>query len=100
MLQADDLMQTAASRTKLYDYGSAPLREGLDVLCRALEAEAALNDAGREAAEAQLLAILGERLRMQDWFRREPGIDEQRIGDPLWDAAVPRRRTSGVHNLG
>jgi hypothetical protein len=99
MLQADDLMQTAASRTKLYDYGSAPLREGLDVLCRALEAEAALNDAGREAAEARLLAILGERLRMQDWFRREPGIDEQRIVAPLWVVGLPRSGTSVLSQL-
>jgi Sulfotransferase family len=99
MLQADDLMETAASRSKLYDYGSAPLREGLDVLCRALEAEAALNEAGREAAGAQLLAILGERLRMEDWLRREPSIDRQKIAAPLWVVGLPRSGTSALSQL-
>jgi Sulfotransferase family len=99
MLRADDLMETAASRSKLHDYGSAPLREGLDVLCRALEAEAALNEIGHEAAETQLLAILGERLRIQDWFRREPSIDEQKIIAPLWVVGLPRSGTSVLSQL-
>ena len=51
------------------------------------------------AHQAQLLGYLCERLRIEDWYRRHPEIDAQRIGGPIFVTGLPRTGTTALSHL-
>ena len=70
MLDPATLKQQAVEATGLDNFGSAPLDDGLDVLCRALDAQAELNAPAEQGMAKSLAGTLSERLRLEDWFTR------------------------------
>jgi hypothetical protein len=99
MLNADDLMEQAARRTGHTDYGDFPLRDGLDVLGRAILAEAGLNDAGMTAAREELVGLLAIRLEVEASYRADPGIATQRVIAPIMVMGLPRSGTTALSQM-
>lgn len=97
--RVDALEQRARETTGLHDFGDASYREGLDILVRSLDEEAALNDMGRAAIDAQVVDLLSNRLQVEDWYRRHPEIDEQEIAAPLIGLGLPRTGSTALSCL-
>ncbi|HXQ22730.1 MAG TPA: sulfotransferase [Candidatus Acidoferrales bacterium] len=93
------LLDAARRDTGLDDLGDSSFRDGLEVLAAALGREAHLNDVGRMAYNGQVLGYLQERLRIEDWYRRHPEIDEQAIRAPIFVTGLPRTGTTALSNL-
>jgi hypothetical protein len=98
-LAAPELIAAARGETGLEAFGGESFREGLEVLTAALEAEADLHAAGRQAARGRLLALLKNRLRIEDWLRRHPEIEEQEIAAPVFVVGLPRTGTTALATL-
>jgi len=98
-LSATALLDGARAATGLDGFGDPGFREGLDVLLRALAEEAELNAIGWMAHQAQLTGYLCERLRIEDWYRRHPEIDDQKIGGPIFVTGLPRTGTTALSHL-
>lgn len=95
----DQVIGAAREATGLDDFGSAEFREGLEVYCEAVEAEAQLNDLGRVAVEANVVGSLANRLEVVDWAARHPGILDQPVREPLIVIGMFRAGTTLLSNL-
>ena len=94
------LIDHARRRTGLTDFGpEGPYEDGLTVLCRALEEEAALTPLGRVLARQMLVQALACQLHLQDWLRREPAILQAPIERPVVIVGMPRTGTTILHEL-
>ena len=95
-LVAKELIETAQAETGLDAFGGDSFREALEVLTRALEKEAELNEAGRVATRELLLRLLRNRLLIEDWYGRHPEIDEKAIEAPTFMVGLPRTGTTAL----
>jgi len=93
------LIDDARRQTGLNDFGPDGFREGLDVLCRALDEEAQLHEMGRHAARGQLLRLLATRLQVHDYLQRHPEIEEQAVRAPIFVIGLPRTGTTALSAL-
>ena len=78
-----ELIDVVVAETGLEDFGAATFRDGLDVLCESIGAEAELNDLGGFAVRDTLLAALRTRLQVTDWVHRHPAVPDERIDAPI-----------------
>ncbi len=90
------LLNSARERTGLHDFGGDSFREGLDVLVRALDSEARLNTTGRAVLDGQIVDLLVNRLKIEDWYDRHPEIDDQEIIAPLIGIGLPRTGSTAL----
>lgn len=98
-LSPQALMSTAVDRAGLTDFGEDGFRDRLEVLCDALDTEAALSDAGRAVAFEQLTQHLVNRLRLQDLITRHPEILAVPVERPIIICGLPRTGTTHLHNM-
>lgn len=98
-LRAEELLERAARRTGLDDFGEASFREPLDVLLRAYEREACLTFTGRLAARMNTLRLLEQRLGFEEYRKRHPEIAAQSIERPLFIISLSRAGTTLLHRL-
>jgi hypothetical protein len=98
-LNADALMNQAASSVGLDDFGPMDFVERLEVLLVALDTEAGLSPLGRISAASQLNQLLTNRLLLADLLARHPEIHDVRIDRPMVIAGLPRTGTTHLHNL-
>jgi hypothetical protein len=96
---ADELMREAERRTALSDWGWFDIRTPLDVLTRAVNAEANLSDFGERACAARLSFVLASRLRMIEDRKRTPGIAQEQIRRPIVIPGLPRSGTTTLLQL-
>ena len=82
-VKAHDLLDEARRQTGLDDFGNDSFREGLEVYCESLDAEAQLNDIGTLAVPSVIVAALANRLRVLDWVRNHPDVTSERIDAPV-----------------
>lgn len=85
--------------TGLDDFGEGPWRDGLTVLCDALNREAHLNEIGVMVHESRSAHLLRQRLAVVDWCRRHPEIDTQAINQPVVIIGLPRTGTTALAHL-
>lgn len=78
----------------LSDFGDPRFRPALDALCAALEGEAHLSPLGRQLLHHKLLELLVNRLRIEDWFKRHPQIDDEVLEAPLVIIGMMRTGTT------
>jgi len=90
------LLNSAREQTELHNFGEDSFREGLEVLVEALDREARLNATGRAVLDGQIVDLLGNRLRIEDWYGRHPEIDEQDIVAPLIGIGLPRTGSTAL----
>lgn len=99
MSLADQLEQRARDAQGLEDFGDTHYREGLEILLASAAREANLHATGRAAFEGQVVDLLGNRLQVEDWYRRHPEIDEQEIRAPLIGLGLPRTGSTALSCL-
>ena len=93
-LDAGGALAAAEAATGLSDFGDDGFREGLAILCRALEDEAKLTLLGRLMARAENARILATRLRVAAFAREHPEIARERVAAPLFVTGLARTGTS------
>ena len=98
-LEADQLVTAACERARSDDFGEDSWREGLDVLVHSLNTEAALSELGVAAMTDQIVGYLVNRLRVEQCYRANPEIDEQRIVSPLFGLGLPRTGSTALSFL-
>ena len=79
MASLNDIQDAAIAQTGLDDFGDDSYREGLEILLTSLRDEARLNDRGGGFIYQRIIGYLGQRLQVEDWYRRHPEIDDVRI---------------------
>ena len=99
MAEHDELIDDARSQTGLDDFGDDSFREGLERLVRSLQHEAKLNAMGQEALRGRIVALLAQRLQIEDWFRRHPEMGEEPIESPLIGLGLPRTGSTALSFL-
>lgn len=99
MLDKDSLMLSAVEETNLNDFGSNDFHQALDILIKALNTEADLNDFGRERAQMSITSDLVARLKMQEYIKKNPDVLEQAIEKPVFIAGLPRTGTTALHHM-
>ncbi len=99
MTSPGELMAAAVARTGLDDFGDDSFREGLEILTRALRDEAKLNARGEQFIYHRIALHLSQRLQVEDWYRRHPEIDDERIDVPLFGLGLPRTGSTALSFL-
>jgi hypothetical protein len=92
--RVDELVTRACERACLDDFGGDSWREGLRLLVDACESAPGVNPGGREFVYGQFVAALWNRLRVIDYMKCHPEVNEQRIERPLVVLGLPRTGTS------
>ena len=98
-LEPEALMDDAAAKTGLSDFGSDRFRAPLEVLCTAFRTDAGLSGPGLVSQHALFVQLLSNRLLVEDLLRRHPEIHDVRIESPIIVCGLPRTGTTHLHNL-
>lgn len=98
-MNPDELQAQAVEQTGLDDFGDPAYREGLERYCDALDHEAQLNDLGKVALPASLVAALTNRLKVVDWAKRHPAVPEEEIEAPVVVIGMFRAGTTLLSHL-
>jgi hypothetical protein len=94
-----ELVDAAVAETGLDEFGDDSFREGLELLVRALGEEAHLNAVGEGYLYPRIIGYLAQRLQVEDWYRRHPEIDDERIDAPLIGLSLPRTGSTALSFL-
>ena len=87
-VSSDELLGAAMRQTGLADFGDDLFREGLEILLRALAAEAKLNSRGEAYIYDRIRLLLCQRLQVEDWFARHPEIADQPVTAPVFGLGI------------
>lgn len=98
-LDEESLLASARRLTRMEDFGDEGFREPFRVLLRAYNEEAELTPSGRWMARLSTLALLCNRLRIQDAVTRHPEILDTPIRRPVFVAGLPRTGTTLLYNV-
>jgi hypothetical protein len=98
-MDIDQMVEQACERAGADDLGEDTWREGLEVLVRSLETEAALNEMGLGAMGDQIVGYLVNRLEIEQTYAQHPEIDEQQIVAPLFGLGLPRTGSTALSFL-
>jgi hypothetical protein len=98
-LGEDAVVRAAVEEARLDDFGSDEHLEPMRALLASLEADARLTFVGRLAARSQVVTLLANRLRMQDWWNRHPEILAEPITAPVFVVGLPRSGTTLLQQL-
>lgn len=98
-LKPEPLLNLAAKKTGLVDYGPDYFRGPLKRLCTSLDEDAKLTGLGRVMARQEILRLLETRLRFVDIFKQHPEIAQQEIKQPIFILGMPRTGTTSLHEL-
>jgi len=93
------LLDIAQTETGLSDFGPDTFREGFEILIKALNSEARLNVMGEKVLRDRVLNHLKQRLQIEDWYRRHPEIDDEKIVAPLIGISLPRTGSTALSFL-
>lgn len=98
-LRLEALLAEARRRTGLDDFGDPAFALPLERLLASLRDEARLNAVGRAMQFERNVGLLVNRLRTEDWLRRQPEIDAERIEAPLVIVGLARTGTTMLHRM-
>ena len=98
-LQSEDLLEVAARRTRLLDWGDPWFKEALAALLDSVNAEGKLTFFGRFSLRQFLIGNLGSRLRTIEVLKRFPEIQQQKIHRPIFIIGWYRTGSTHLHNL-
>lgn len=93
------LMEVAAHRTALDDFGASNFIEPLSRLLSAYNNEADLSFIGHIAMREDILQSLMTRLQCQADRKRAPEMGDTRIESPIFITGLPRSGTTFLHSL-
>jgi hypothetical protein len=98
-MDIDQLVDAACEKAGSSDFGADTWQEGLGILVRSLNDEAALNDMGVAAMTDQIVGNLTNRLEVERWYAEHPEIDDQQIVAPLFGVGLPRTGSTALSFL-
>ncbi len=98
-LDEDSLLSHAIRNTGLDDFGDDHWREPFRILLRSLAEEADLNLMGRLYTRSDLLIHLEGRLRITDWYKRHPEVEDEEIREPVFVTGLPRSGTTIMQEI-
>ena len=98
-LSEESLLAEARAQANLSDFGDPRFREGLRVLLETYDGTANLSPAGRKRTRRRLVQLLATRLRVEDAWKRHPGVRSLAIQRPVYLTGLPRTGTSALFNL-
>src|ERR1700733_5980666 len=98
MVSAARLLESAVAATGLEDFGPDGYQEGLQRTFDAF-AGAPITPGARLAAEAQLVAALANRLRIEQWYKERPAVAGLQIDGPILVCGLPRTGTPATAGL-
>jgi hypothetical protein len=93
------LLAEASQKTGLSDYGDDSFREPLAVFCDSLETESKLSDFGRGLLHQKIMELLTNRLGIEDWYKRHPEIEDEKLAAPVVIVGLPRTGTTLLQRL-
>lgn len=96
-LDENSLLAEAKRNTGLDDFCDDGWIEHFRALLKAIEAEAKLNFMGRLLTRCEFINYLEIRLRVQDYFKRFPEIDDEVINEPVMLLGHGRTGTTILH---
>jgi len=97
--RTEAVLEQAAERTGLTDFGADDFRERVDVWMQALEEDAELGPVGRFGAFRECVRYAANRLRMEELLKCHPEILEVEIVRPIVIGGLPRSGTTHLLNL-
>lgn len=98
-LATETLLEQAAERSGLDDFGAPTFRVGLERVVDGLTHEANLNAVGEAMAPEVLLGYLRSRLEVTDWHRRHPEMASGPVTPPVVMIGMGRTGTTILHDL-
>ena len=101
-LVADALIEQAMKETGLDQFDSDSYREGLDVFIKDFNngiAKGLYNEAGIQRVGGDCRHYLGNRLRVTNYLKYEPGLLDRPIERPVFVMGIPRTGTTLLSNL-
>lgn len=98
-LNADQLLENAAAKTGLTEFGDDWFREPLDVLVASLNAEANLSPFGLELTRRRLTALLSDRLRLRALQHEHPEVLDVEVRVAAEICGLPRTGSTLLHRL-
>jgi Sulfotransferase family len=99
LLDERSLLETAMANTGLSDFGDDSWREPFRILLDDLERHADLHLVGRLMTRSDLLVHLEGRLRVIDWYKRHPEVEEQKVEAPVFVVGLPRSGTTIMEEI-
>ena len=96
MVDISAYLDEARTSTGLEDFGDGSFRAGLERLVASVDSEAYLDDTGTATMHDRIVALLAERLRIEDWYCRHPEIDDEQILRPLVGVGLPRTGSTAL----
>lgn len=94
-----ELMDLARRNSGLDNFGEDSFRQGLEVLCGALEREAQLNATGEHVLRDLILRYLRQRLEVEEWYRLHPETADRPLVAPLFGVSLPRTGSTALSFL-
>jgi hypothetical protein len=98
-LDEEILLERAIKKAGSSDFGGDDFREGLRRFLASAEREAKLTLLGRLMVQSYVTDNLANRLRLVDWRKRHPEIENEEITAPLFIIGLPRTGTTILHAL-
>jgi hypothetical protein len=98
-LTSAPLIDKAVLATGLEDFGRGAWRDGLEVFCDSLNADADLNELGVAVHESRIGNALAQRLRVVDWHRSHPDAATRDVRPPAIIVGLPRTGTTALAHL-
>ena len=93
-LALESVLEEARQSTGLSDFGDERFREGLAVLLETYDTTANLSEKGRRRFRRRVVQLLGQRLRIEEAFKKHPEIRERRIRRRMYLTGARRTRSS------
>ncbi len=98
-LRSGSLMERAAKKTGLTDFGEPSFRKRMEILLNAMEGEARFHRFGRFMARENMVRILINRLRIEDHLKKNPSILKIGMEDPVFIVGLQRTGTTKLQRL-
>ena len=98
-LDEQRLIDVAIKEAGRAEFGGNDFREGLRRFLQSAESEAQLTLLGRQIVKQCVVGNLANRLRLVDWCKRHPEIENEQIVAPLFIIGLPRTGTTILHAL-
>jgi Sulfotransferase family len=93
------LLGEARDATGLSNFGDPSFREPFEIYVGSLDTEAKLSSAGRVGQRARVVELLKTRLLLEEWIRRHPEIEHEKLGAPLVIIGLPRTGTTMLYRM-
>jgi len=92
---ADEAVQLAIEKAGSDDFGSAGWREGLERAIDAFSRISLTRDAA-EGAKDKIVHDLSSRLRIEQWYKDHPEVEQQQVEGPVVVVGLPRTGTTAT----